>query len=147
MRVVLDANVFVSGAISRGPSHRIVQHWLECGDFDVVMCPELLAEVTAVLTERPRLRRWIDPDAARRYVGAIRTIVDLVADPVEVESATRDADDDYLIALARANEADLIVTGDKDLLEWPEQNPPVVNPAAFIAMLDEHLSREAGPSL
>ena len=76
MRVVLDANVFVSGAISRGPSHRIVQRWLERGDFDVVMCPELLVEVSAVLVERPRLRRWIDLAAARRYIGTIRTMVD-----------------------------------------------------------------------
>lgn len=146
MRVVLDANVFVSGAISRGPSHRIVQRWLERGDFDVVVCPELLVEVTAVLVERPRLRRWIDLAAARRYIGAIRTMVDLVADPVEIESATRDARDDYLVALARLNGADLIVTGDKDLLEWPVQDPPVVTPAAFATMLDEQLAGEAGLS-
>ena len=73
--------------------------------------------------------------------------MDLVADPVEIESATRDADDDYLIALARANEANLIVTGDRDLLEWPEQNPPVVSPASFVGILAEHLSHETGPSL
>ena len=110
------------------------------------MCPELLVEVTAVLVERPRLRRWIDLAAARRYVGAIRTMVDLVADPVEIESATRDTSDDYLVALARLNGADLIVSGDKDLLEWPEQDPPVVTPAAFATMLDEQLAGEAGLS-
>ena len=41
MRVVLDANVFVSGAIQKGASFRIVQGWLAGGDFEVIMCPEL----------------------------------------------------------------------------------------------------------
>ena len=146
MRVVLDANVFVSAAINDGPPHRIVQRWLEHGDFEVVMCPELLAEITVVLTERPRLRRWIDLDAADRYVDVIRTMVDLLPDPAGIVAATRDLRDDYLVALARENQADLIVTGDKDLLEWHEQQPPVVPPTSFVGILQERLDRELGLS-
>lgn len=63
-------------------------------------------------------------------------MVDLASDPVDVESETRDADDDYLIALARAHDANLSVTGDKDLLGWEVQQPPVITPAAFETMLD-----------
>ena len=136
MRVVLDANVFVSAAIRAGPSHRIVQRWLEHGEFYVIICPELLAEVADVLTERPHLRRWIELADARRYVATLNDMVDLAPDPVDVEPTTRDADDDYLIALARAHDANLIVTGDKDLLEWEVQQPPVITPAAFETMLD-----------
>lgn len=132
MRVIIDANVFVSAAIQRGASHRLVQHWLSGrADFDVVMCPELLEEITEVLTTRERLRRWIDIDTARRFVATISATVDLVPDPAEVNDATRDREDDYLIALARAQDVDLIISGDKDLLEWPEQRPPVVPPAKF----------------
>ncbi len=53
VRVVLDANVFVSGAIQRGASFRIVQRWLTIGDFEVIMCSELLEEITDVLTKEP----------------------------------------------------------------------------------------------
>ena len=57
MKVVIDANVFVSAAIQRGASHRIVMSWLAgTSEFELVMCPELLAEVREVLTERSRLR-------------------------------------------------------------------------------------------
>lgn len=49
-----------------------------------------------------------------------------VLDPIDIAAHTRDPDDDYLVALAREHNADYIVTGDKDLLEWPEQRPPVV---------------------
>ena len=37
---------------------------------------------------------------------------------------------DYLIALARSDDVDVVVSGDKDLLEWNEQRPPVMTPAA-----------------
>ena len=122
MRVVLDANVFVSGAIQKGASFRIVQRWLAGSDFEVIMCPELLAEVIDVLTERPRLRKWIDLPAAHEYVATISTLVDLVADLAPIETTTRDADDDYFVAVARQHSADYIVAGDKDFLEWEGQN-------------------------
>ena len=47
------------------------------------------------------------------------------------ESATT-----YLVALARAHGADFIVTRDKDLLDWDEQRPAVITPAAFEAVLN-----------
>jgi uncharacterized protein len=134
--VVLDANVFVSAAIQRGASHRIVESWLTgTAHFEVVMCPALLGEIREVLTTRPRLRKWISLETATLFVDTIGTLIDLVDDPTEIHTKTRDPNDDYLIALARANEVELIVSGDKDLLEWETQQPPVVTPAQF----EQHL--------
>jgi putative PIN family toxin of toxin-antitoxin system len=100
------------------------------------MCPELLAEVTDVLTERPRLRKWIDLTAAQEYIQTISTLVDLVDDPTPIEATTRDVDDDYHVALAREHGVDFIVTSDKDLIEWEDQTPPVITPVAFETLLD-----------
>ncbi len=136
MRVVLDTNIWVSAAIRTGPAHRIVQAWLAgSSSFDVVICPALIAEVEEVLTQRPRLRRWIALDVAENFVETVRVLADVVPDPAEVESTTRDVDDDYVVALAREHGADYIVSGDKDLLEWSEQRPPVLAPAAFAALV------------
>lgn len=133
MLVIIDANVFVSAAIQRGPSHRIIESWLSgTADFEVVMCPELLGEVREVLTTRPRLRKWISLETAQLFVDTIEVLVDLVDDPDEVQTETRDPNDDYLIALARVHDVDAIVnSGDKDLLEWESQSPPVMTPAQF----------------
>lgn len=136
MKVVLDANVFVSAAIQNGASHRIVQAWLAGGArFDVVMCPELLTEIRDVLTTRPRLRKWVDLDVAVSFVDTIEALVDLVEDPKFIEAETRDSDDDYVVALARENDVEVIVSGDKDLLEWAAQRPPVATPADFERLL------------
>ena len=146
MRVVVDTNVFVSGAINTGTPHSIVQNWLRGAAFEAVICPRLLTEITTVLLDRPNMRRWIDLDAANRYVDAVRERAVLVADPGEVSPLTRDRADDYLIALAREHGADLIVSGDKDLLEWSEQRPPVIAPAAFLEMLETSILPDAGLS-
>ena len=89
MRVVLDANVFVSGAIQKGASFRIVQRWLAGGDFEVMLCPELIAEVADVLTLRPRPRKWIELATAQDYMATISTLADLVADPAPIEATSR----------------------------------------------------------
>lgn len=139
MLVVIDANVFVSAAIQQGASHRIIESWLGGGaGFEIVMCPELMGEVREVLTTRPRLRKWISLENATLFVDTIEALVDLVNDPDEVRTETRDPKDDYLIALARAHDVDTIVSGDNDLLEWQEQRPPVMTPAQF-----ERLGRTA----
>ena len=54
-----------------------------------------------------------------------------VPDPLEIAVATRDVDDDYLVALAREHDAKWIVTGDDDLLDRDEQQPPTIASAAF----------------
>ena len=131
---MLDANVFISAAIHRGPSHRIVMAWLESGAFELIVSIGVLTEVADVLA-RPRLAKRIKHADAQAFLGAIGVVADVVADPVDPASFTRDPDDDYLIALAREHDADIIVSGDKDLLAWTEQRPPVVTPAAFERML------------
>ena len=134
--MVLDANVFVSAAIARGPSHRIVQAWLTDSAYEVVVCPEILVEVQVVLIERPRLRKWIDISTAELFIETVSAAAELVEDPVQVRPVTRDRDDDYLVSLARSHKADYIVSGDRDLLDWSEQSPPVIAPAAFELLLD-----------
>lgn len=131
MRVVLDANVLVSAAFSEGPSYRIVQGWLRDQTFELVICDRLLGEVRTVLTERPRLQKWISLKAAELYVMTLATAADVLPDPAPGPALTRDPDDDYVIHLARAHNAGVIVSGDADLLEWDEQDPPVITPAEF----------------
>jgi len=97
----------------------------------------LLDEVRSVLTERPRLRKWISLEAATLYVGTLATVSDVQPNPASGPELTRDPDNDYVIYLARAYEVGFVVSGDADLLEWDEQNPPVIPPAEFEVRLSQ----------
>lgn len=83
------------------------------------------------------LRRWITIEAAHLYLTRLGVTADFCPDPQAGSPLTRDADDDYLIRLARENRADVIVSGDKDLLEWAEQDPQVMTPTRFEQALAE----------
>lgn len=135
MRAVLDSNVLISAAISRGPAYRIVRAWFERQHFELIICDSLLEEVAGALAEN-RMRRWIDLSTAHIYLDRISTTADLCEDPAPGPPLTRDPDDDFIIYLARENKADVIVSGDGDLLDWEGQQPPVVTPAEFERTLD-----------
>lgn len=65
------------------------------------------------------------------FIEILDATGDFSPDPILSTASTRDPKDDYLVALARTERADFIVTGDKDLLDRPEQLPLVVTPVAF----------------
>lgn len=132
MKVVIDANVWISAAIRKGPSYVIVDRWLAGAEIEVVICPELLDEISEVLTSRERLRKWISLERAAAFIEMIGTMVDLVPDPPVEEVGIRDNDDAYLVSLAWMHNCDFIVTGGKDLLQWERQEPPCIPPASLL---------------
>lgn len=128
MRVVLDTNVLVSAIIARGVSRRLLDLWREGRTFDLVVCPMLLDELSDVL-HRERFRDVIAPDEADALVTFLRNEADLVADPIEIPAVTSDPDDDYLVALATREHAEVLVSGDQDLRELTNPGFVVLSPA------------------
>lgn len=117
MRVVADANVFVSAALGRSPespSVQIINAALD-GRLQLVMSPALLAEIVDVLS-RPRIRKRISAEDAQLFLADIAAQAVMFADPPDPPSVCRDPDDDYLVALAAVSGAAVLVSGDDDLL-------------------------------
>lgn len=79
----------------------------------IVAAPRLLDELAEVLA-RDRFRSS-PMEKVEAYVDPTRHHAELVEDPNEITSVTRDPDDDYFIALARATDVDALVSGDEDL--------------------------------
>lgn len=107
----------------------------QSGRIQLIVCPELLAELSDVL-DRPKLRRHIEERAARGLVSLLRSQGELRADPIAPPPATRDAKDDYVVALARAVRADFIVTGDRDILEAEPAWPGAISPSDLLDELE-----------
>jgi uncharacterized protein len=133
VRVLLDANVLISALLSRaGAPARLVGLWLEA-EFELVVCPALLAETQRAL-EHPKLKGRIDPAEAGRFLEQIRELAEVVSDP-EAPPALRSADpgDHYLLALA-ARENVPLVSGDDHLLALSDR-APVFTPREFLDRL------------
>ena len=106
----------------------------EAGRFETIASEKLLAELEAVLL-RPKFRRYLSEDEARGYVGRVRSSSTMVPDPAFDPGLTPDPKDDYLVALARAAGAHLLVSGDPHLTGLEAPDPPVFAPRRFLESL------------
>jgi putative PIN family toxin of toxin-antitoxin system len=118
LRVVADANVLISAALTRSPqapSVLTLDAALD-GRLELITSPLLLQEIASVLA-RPRLQKYLSADEALRFITDLAAQTTLLTDPPGPHPAVcRDPRDDYLVALATASDAEAIVTGDLDLL-------------------------------
>lgn len=70
-----------------------------------------------------------------RFVEILRLAGTVVDDPIDAPRVCRDPDDDYLIVLARAAEASVLVSGDLDLTSLDTNDPPIVTPRRFLTTI------------
>ena len=98
--------------------------------------PIKTAELREVLA-RPKFRRWVSSELAAEFVDGLEEAAMMLEDPPARDRISSDPDDDYLIVLARAGEADFLVSGDSDLTGLADASPPVVTPRAFLERLVE----------
>jgi uncharacterized protein len=77
---------------------------------------------------RPKFQRYIDQKSATEYVARIQRHARTAGDPTNAPTVTRDPDDDYLVALAKQEDVDAIISVDLDLLDAGFTDPPVRTP-------------------
>ncbi len=135
MRVVLDANVFVSALISReGAPAEVLARWQD-GAFDVVVSPAILAELERVL-HYPRLQQKYNlPDRdMQRFIQLLRRFAVVVSLVEELDVVKQDAADNRYLECALAGGASVIVTGDRHLLDLQHyETIEILSPAGFLA--------------
>ncbi len=133
MRVVIDANVFLSALLSGRGTRPILTAFLE-ESFQLLTSETLLAELTAVLN-RPAWQRLIGPTRARELLTTLRE-AGLMVHPSDLVTVCRDPKDNALLECALAGRADVIVTGDEDLLVLhPFRGVAILRPRDFLTRL------------
>lgn len=141
MTVAFDANIWISFTI--GKHLAVLSYILLDKTLQQTMqfhgCPEILAEYNSVV-KRPKLKKYVKPERVQETLELIaRTTEEHVL--TTTVSGSRDAKDNYLLALAEAVPLDYLVTGDRDLLvleRW--QQTQIITFAAF-----EELARQNKP--
>jgi uncharacterized protein len=141
VRVVADTNVLVSGLLWRGAPHTILE-LARSGALTLLSSPALYAELAEVL-ERPKFRRILEAAQVKTQslLRQVERLVEIVEAPPLPRPMSRDADDDTVLALALAARADLIVTGDRDLLSLGSYDGiPILDPAAAVTRINVRAS-------
>ncbi len=136
VRAVIDTNVLLSGLLWRGTPHRLIEE-VRAGVLTLIASPALLAELGEVI-RRPKFQEILarsrtDPE---QILSELRRLAEVVDPPPLAAPVSRDRDDDAVLALAAASQADLIISGDADLLTLGSHGGiPIIDAAAAIARL------------
>jgi len=134
VRAVIDTNVLISAQFWRGAPHALFGHIRE-GDLTLILSPALLAEFAEVIG-RPKfqtiLRRTGRPQT--QILAELLQLAEMIDPPSLAMPVCRDPDDDKLLALAVAAKADVIISGDQDLLSLGTfHNIRILNSAEVLA--------------
>lgn len=132
MRVFLDTNVLVAAFATRGLCADVMRVVL--AEHQLITGEVVLAELRAVLIHRIKLPRATVED----IVALLRDqeVVPKPSKPSEVP--IRDPDDRWILASATAGRADVLVTGDRDLLDVASKAPlPILAPRGFWDLLSK----------
>ena len=132
-RWVVDTNVLVSAFLWQGTPGRVIEL---AGEKDVRLFTSrvLLDELAATLAKK-RLARHVGATglSADQMLASYRRIATQVTARQIDAQVSRDADDDAVLACALAARADLVVTGDDDLLSLKRFNGiPIVTIAQAV---------------
>lgn len=126
MKVFLDTNVLVAAVATRGLCSDIV--YVVLAEHELIIGETVLEELRRVLQKKLKIPR---PTVAEfelllRSEGKIA----VAQEPADVD--IRDPSDAIVLAEAIAGEAEVLVTGDNDLLEIADHTPlPVHSPRQF----------------
>jgi putative PIN family toxin of toxin-antitoxin system len=137
IRAVLDTNLLVSYLLThRPPIATLLDDFVAGDEVILVTCAELLAELDRVLTY-PKLQRYYTNKERTRFVALVMALSEVVDLPDTLPRICRDPDDDQLIACAAVGEADVIVSGDEDVLALEQVGGiPILTAAQFLDMLE-----------
>lgn len=130
MRAVFDTNVLMSGLLWRGTPHALLEQ-ARNSTLTLISSPALLTELAQVM-DRPKF----DVILLRSHTSRAQSLAEVrqlaeVIDPLPLtQPVCRDPDDDAVLALAVAAQADLVVSGDDDLLCLGSfEGIPILTPA------------------
>jgi putative PIN family toxin of toxin-antitoxin system len=112
MRVVLDTGILIAALITTdSPPALIYQAWRK-KRFELITSEWQFDEFRRV-SRYPKLRRFLKPAEAGNLVNGLRHQATILDNLPTVERS-RDPDDNPVLAMAEASQAQYLVTGDKD---------------------------------
>lgn len=136
IRVCLDSNVLVAAFAARGLCSDLFAHVL--GEQHLMVPDAVRDEVLRVLSGKLKLF----PEALDSVTGVLDRCESAPASEAPSPVPVRDPDDERILADAVAAGVQVLVTGERDLLDVAAESPiPILSPRAFMV-----LTRGGGPA-
>ena len=136
MRVVLDANIYISSLISnKGNPAKIVRWWLE-GEYDVLVSQQIIDEILRVMGYARIQKKYSEVrEKSQEFAALVSEQAEWVEQRGKLDVVTVDESDNRYIEGALTGNAKYIISGDEHLLDFREyEGITILAPAAFAAL-------------
>ncbi|ALB39225.1 DNA-binding protein [Anabaena sp. WA102] len=134
-RIVIDTNCFVSRLLT--PKSITSQAVRYAFDFhQILVSAETLTELEMVLS-RKKFNNYVSLEERQKFILYLKNLAEIV-DITNHVQVCRDPKDDKFLSLAIVGNANIIITGDEDLLVLKcYQNIPILSPKDFLSQADQ----------
>ena len=112
VKCVVDTNVLISAALTKGTPFRIVEHLIK--NNALIFSKETISELSSRITQ-PKFDKYVSAEDREAYVNNLILSADLVIIDNLIQGC-RDRDDDKFLETAVKGDAQFIISGDQDLL-------------------------------
>jgi putative PIN family toxin of toxin-antitoxin system len=134
MKVVLDANIFVSSLVRGGETRKVFDRIVDYVD-ELYVTDEILTEITDVIY---RLNSCVSKDEMYFYMEKIVLEGEKVTPQKLTHNGSRDKTDNKYIECAIAGNVDYIISGDVHLLELKQyENIRIVTVGEYLEIVGE----------
>ena len=127
MKIVLDTNVLISGFLTPGISRNVLGHVL--GQKFCILSPYILDEFRSKLLSD---KFHFPEGVVQSFVAHLESHASLITEEAHPGIQCPDPADRKILALCMTVKADLLITGDKELLNMNSiAATPIINPSQY----------------
>lgn len=132
MRCVVDTNVLVSAVLfPLSVPRRAADKAL---DNDVLLFSEATTDELKEVLFRPKFRRYVSREERVVFLAQLGTVAELIP-IIQIVRECRDPRDDKFLEVALNGRADVIITGDGDLMALhPCRGVQILSPTAYLKL-------------
>lgn len=134
LKIVVDANIFISASMNPGKPEELVRRWLQ-GEFHLLYPHKLIEELRRAPYKRRLVGKLLPADVD--YLISVIEQQGIFVDQVgTIPTVCKDTPDNFYLACAAAASADYLVTGDGGILDVGEYlGTKIVTVAQFLTLL------------
>jgi len=127
MKIVFDSNVILSSLITQGLSYRVLDICID--KHEIFISSWIINEVI----EKLEIKFQVSKNEIKRIKQFLQNAFHKIDPKGEIPNLCKDSDDNNILFLAQYIKADIIITGDKDLLSLNLFEKCVIcNPRSFM---------------
>jgi putative PIN family toxin of toxin-antitoxin system len=139
LRVVLDANVFVSAVLKPQSDLPRIFDLVKAGEVKLIISSDILSEIRGVLLyPKLRKRHRRTPKKIDEFLRKTVRVSIITSGKMKVEEIKDDPEDNKYLAAAAEGKADFIISGDHHLRELGIfRGIRILSPSMFLKLLEK----------